>query len=172
MENRRLNYLFYFDAASLPDMSRPISLESLLFDAYVEPAGLNKEEALEVLQDIKDNSEHVIVKLDGIRDVPLNSVLQKILNKNLLPNAKVVLSCRPDREDILSEWDACRVYVLGFSEESIHTYLSHMLKSKPDAVSFIMGNQELRSLCHVPVHALLIAGSIFRLHLRVLTCTQ
>lgn len=160
MENRGLNYLFYFNEATLPDMSRPMNLESLLFDAYVEPVGLNKEEALEVLQDIKGNSDHVIIIFDGIRDVPLNSVLQKILNKDLLPYAKVVLSCRPDCEDILFEWEASRVYVLGFSEDSIHTYLSHILKFKPDVVSFVMGNPELRSLCHVPVHALLIAGSI------------
>ncbi|XP_042566325.1 NACHT, LRR and PYD domains-containing protein 13-like [Clupea harengus] len=152
MTNRRLNYLFYFDETTLSVTS---SLESLLFDAYVQPASSDRKE---VLRDIEENSEHVIIIFDGIKDVPSNSLLHKIMNKELLPDAKVVLTCRPEYEEILSEREVCRVCVQGFSQESIQAYMSHVLRSKPDAVSLIMGNPELRSLCHVPVHALMVAA--------------
>ncbi|XP_063076926.1 NACHT, LRR and PYD domains-containing protein 4F-like [Engraulis encrasicolus] len=152
MENRKLNYMFYFDE-TLPDMSKSTSLESLLF-AYVEPR-LDREE---VLQDIKENSEHVIVIFDGVKDVPFNSILYKILTKELLPEAKVVLTCRPEHEEVLPEWSACRVCVQGFNAQSLQIYLSDVLQDKPDALRLIMGNLELRSLCHVPMHAYMVAA--------------
>ncbi|XP_063073557.1 uncharacterized protein LOC134464037 [Engraulis encrasicolus] len=153
MENRRLNYLFYFDETTLPDMSKPTNLESLLFDAYVEPHSKREE----VLQDIKDNSEHVVILFDGVKNVPFNSILCKILNKEILPEAKVVLTCRPEHEEVLPEM-ACRVCVQGFNEKSLQKCLSSILQDKPDAVALVMGNPELRSLCHVPIHALMVAA--------------
>ncbi|XP_076144698.1 uncharacterized protein LOC143127237 [Alosa pseudoharengus] len=151
-ENQKLNYLFFFGETTLSGMSRSMDLDSLLFDAYVKPS-LNREE---VLEDIKENSERIIIIVDGIKGVLMNSVLRMIYRE--LPEAKVVVTCRLDCEDVLSIKKSCRVCVEGFNEESIQTYLSEMLRDKPEAASFIMGNSELHSLCHVPVHALLVAA--------------
>lgn len=155
MENRRLNYLFYFDEITLSGRLKPMSLKSLLFNAYVEPR-LNSKE---VLEDIKENSEHVIIIVDGIKSVQRISVLRKIIEKDLLPEAKVVVTCRLDCEELLYIQTSCRVCVEGFNEKSIQSYLSQMLE-KPDAVNSVMDNPELRSLCHVPVHALMVAASM------------
>ncbi|XP_076144699.1 uncharacterized protein LOC143127239 [Alosa pseudoharengus] len=153
-ENCKLNYLFYFDETTLCGMSSPVDLESLLFGVYAEPS-LNRDE---VLEDIKKNSEHVTIIVDNINSVQRNSVLRKIFDKDLLPEAKVVVTCRLDYEEFLSIETCFRVCVEGFSEESIQTYMSHMLKDKPDALSYILGNPELFSLCYVPVNALMVAA--------------
>ncbi|XP_041925504.1 uncharacterized protein LOC121689616 isoform X2 [Alosa sapidissima] len=153
-ENCKLNYLFYFDETTLCGMSSPVDLESLLFGAYAEPS-LNRDE---VLEDIKKNSEHVTIIVDNINSVQRNSVLRKIFDKDLLPEAKVVVTCRLDYEEFLSIETCLRVCVEGFSEESIQTYMSHMLRDKPDALSYILGNPEMFSLCYVPVNALMVAA--------------
>ncbi|XP_062391289.1 uncharacterized protein LOC134079124 [Sardina pilchardus] len=154
-ESCKLKYLFYFDETTLRGIS-PVDLESLLFGAYAEPS-LNREE---VLEDIKDNSEYVTVIVDDINSVQRNSILKRIFDKDLLPEAKVVVTCRLDCEEFLPIQTPCRVCVEGFSEESIQTYMSHMLREKPDALSYILGNPELRSLCHVPVNAFMVAACL------------
>ncbi|XP_063076103.1 protein NLRC5-like [Engraulis encrasicolus] len=154
MQTRRLNYLFYFDETTLPKLSKTISLEKMLFNSYVEPHSDRED----ILQDIKENSEDVIIIFDGVKDVPFNSILYKILSKELLPEAKVVLTCRPEHEEVLPEWSACRVCVQGFNEESLQNYLSYILQDKPDELRLIMGNLELQSLCHVPIHAYMVAA--------------
>lgn len=150
-ETQKLSYLFYFNETTLSGMPRPMDLESLLFDAYVKPA-VNRAE---VYQDIKANSECVIVIVDGIKDELMNSFLKLIYRE--LSEAKVIVTCRLDC-DLLSIQKSYRVCVEGFNEDSIKTYLSYMLKDKPDALSFILENPELHSLCHVPVHALMVAA--------------
>lgn len=154
MENFKPNYLFYFDETTLSGMSSPVDLESLLFGAYVEPY-LNREE---VLEDIKENSECVMIIVDDIKNVLRNSVLRRIIDKDLLPEAKVVVTCRLECEELLPIRTPYRVCVEGFTEESIEIYLSDMLKDKHDAVKFVMENPELCSLCHVPVYALMVTA--------------
>ncbi|KAK6324469.1 hypothetical protein J4Q44_G00038110 [Coregonus suidteri] len=79
-----------------------MSLEDLLFNMYSEPQK-SKEE---VLQDIKENSENVVIIFDGITDLSSLSVVKELM-ENLLPDAKIVTTCRPDQsEDFLTDWPA------------------------------------------------------------------
>ncbi|XP_029504021.1 uncharacterized protein LOC115119384 isoform X1 [Oncorhynchus nerka] len=161
-ENPQESYMFYFDEPSMRSMShssQPSSLRSLLFERYLKP-----EEGTEdvVLCDIQNNSENVIFVFDGIMDVIGNPVLNNILAKELLCDAKILTTCRPEAEDcdFLSDWPSYRVEVQGFNNESIHAYLKWMLGTEDDYVCSVASNNALFSLCHVPMYAFIVTACI------------
>ncbi|XP_045569061.1 protein NLRC5-like [Salmo salar] len=157
-DHRELDYMFYFEVRDISHR-KPMSLEDLLFNMYSEP----KESKEEVLQDIKKNSENVVIIFDGITDLSSLSVVKNLV-ENLLPDAKIVTTCRPDQsEDFLTDWpvDWFRVEVKGFSDESIRAYLTQMLSAEPDSLSSVLNNLELFSLCHVPMYALMVVACIY-----------
>ncbi|KAF3688341.1 Nucleotide-binding oligomerization domain-containing protein 2 [Channa argus] len=147
-DNEELDYMFYFDMRQMSET--PKNLEDLLFNVFSEP-GEGKEE---VLQDIKKNSDNVTIIFDGVTDLS-SFVVQKLVDKDLLPDAKIIITCRPeDEEDVFTE-DFLRVEVKGFSEKTIETYLSATLGEEQKKVS---SNLELLTLCHVPMYALMVAA--------------
>ncbi|XP_029603845.1 uncharacterized protein LOC115189398 isoform X3 [Salmo trutta] len=157
-DHKELDYMFYFEVRDILHR-KPMSLEDLLFNMYSEP----KESKEEVLQDIKNNSENVVIIFDGVTDLSYLSVVKDLVEK-LLPDAKIVTTCRPDQsEDFLTYWpvDWFRVEVKGFSDESIRAYLTQMLSAEPDSLSSVLNNLELFSLCHVPMYALMVVTCIY-----------
>ncbi|XP_051283541.1 uncharacterized protein LOC127378593 isoform X15 [Dicentrarchus labrax] len=147
-DNEELDYMFYFDMRETSHITRAMSLEDLLFSVFSEP----DEGREEVLQDIKRNSDNVTIIFDGITDLS-SSVVKKLVEKDLLPDAKVIVTCRPDNEEDFG--DFLRVEVKGFSEQTIKTYLSAMLG---DTQKKVLSNLELLTLCHVPMYALMVAA--------------
>ncbi|XP_045572410.1 uncharacterized protein isoform X2 [Salmo salar] len=164
-DHRELNYMFYFDVRDISPSTNPMRLEDLLFNMYSEP----EESREEVLQDIKKNSENVVIIFDGITDLSFHSVIKKLVDKDLLPDAKIVITCRPEvpSGDFLTDWPSFRVEVKGFSNESIRAYLTKMLSAEPnptpnhDSLSSVLNNLELFSLCHVPMYALMVVACIY-----------
>ncbi|KAK2917092.1 hypothetical protein Q8A67_001466 [Cirrhinus molitorella] len=155
-DDRQIDYMFYFDESVLAHNS-VASLESLLFKVYLKPMEKNRKD---VFQDIEDNSENVVIMFDGVKDLEENSILWKIMNHDLLPDAKIVITCRPEVEDDFSDWPTKTVYVQGFSEESIKTYYQSMLGQDPILLDVILKNQELFSLSHVPMYAFMLTTFI------------
>ncbi|KAL1023945.1 hypothetical protein UPYG_G00049360 [Umbra pygmaea] len=154
-DHRKLDYMFYFDVRVLTHR-KPMSLEDLLFNMCTEP----EESKEEVLQDMKKNSENVVLIFDGITDSSL--LVVKDLVKDLT-DAKIVITCRSEEyEDVLTDWprDWFRVDVKGFSDESIRTYLTKMLSSDPDSLISVLNNLELFSLCHVPMYAQMVVSCL------------
>ncbi|XP_043966319.1 uncharacterized protein LOC122827429 isoform X7 [Gambusia affinis] len=149
-DNKELDYMFYIDMRKLTNIPPIRSLEDLLFTACSEPDKGRDE----VLQDIKSNSDNVTVILDGVTDLS-SSVVEK-LDKDLLPDAKIIITCRPDDGKDICPEDWLRVEVKGFSEETIKTYLSSTLGEDHRKV---LSNVELLTLCHVPMYALMVAAS-------------
>uniref|UniRef100_A0A3B4VEW5 Si:ch211-108d22.2 n=1 Tax=Seriola dumerili TaxID=41447 RepID=A0A3B4VEW5_SERDU len=148
-DSKELDYMFYFGMRETSQFTINMSLEDLLFNVFSEPV-TGKEE---VLDDIKNNSENVTVIFDGITDLS-SSVVRRLVEKDLLPDAKIIITCRPDDEELFSG-DFLRVEVKGFSEQSIKTYLSATLGEEQKKV---LSNLELLSLCHVPMYALMVAA--------------
>ncbi|XP_034077746.1 uncharacterized protein LOC117549781 isoform X2 [Gymnodraco acuticeps] len=146
-DDKELNYMFYFDMRKISNIK---SLEDLLFNEFSEPDEGNDE----VLQDIKNNSDNVTLIFDGITDLSL-PVVQKLVKKDLLKDSKVVVTCRPADEDHLLSEDFLRVEVKGFSEQTIKTFISRMLRERKERV---LSNLELFTLCHVPMYALMVAA--------------
>ncbi|XP_016086958.1 NACHT, LRR and PYD domains-containing protein 3-like [Sinocyclocheilus grahami] len=158
-DNRELDYQFYFDECVLPHSSSIASLQSVLFDVYLKPM---EKDRMEVFKDIEENSDNVVIVFDGVTDLEENSILWKIMNHELLPDAKIVITCRSEVEDdpVFSIWPTRKVYVQGFSEESINTYYQSMLGHDPVLLDVILKNQELFSLSHVPLYAFMIVDLI------------
>ncbi|XP_071320014.1 NACHT, LRR and PYD domains-containing protein 1b allele 1-like isoform X2 [Trachinotus anak] len=151
-DSEDLDYMFYFDMRDTSEVMKSMSLEDLLFSVFSEP----DEGKEEVLDDIKKNSDNVTIIFDGITDL-CSSVAWRLATKDLLPDAKIIITCRPDDEEDFFPWDFLRVEVKGFSEQSIKTYLSAALGSKQ---SMVLSNLELLTLCHVPMYALMVAACI------------
>ncbi|KAM9412114.1 uncharacterized protein ACWYII_026470 isoform 3-T3 [Salvelinus alpinus] len=160
-EDNAVSYMFYFNEALMRSMSHsddPTTLKSLLFGKYVKP----EEGIEEILQDIEQNSENVIIVFDGIMDTISNSVVKRILEKDLLCDAKIVTTCRPEAEDcgFLSDWPSYRVEVHGFNDESISSFFRWMFDTDEDTICRILKNPELFSLCHVPMYAFIVTACI------------
>ncbi|XP_037617931.1 uncharacterized protein LOC119483654 isoform X2 [Sebastes umbrosus] len=150
-DNKDLDYMFYFDMRETSHIMKALSLEDLLFGVFSEP----DEGKEEVLQDIK-NSDSVTLIFDGLTDLSVHPpVVQRLVKKDLLPDAKVIVTCRPDDEEEFLSADFLRMEVKGFSEQTIKTYLSAMLGDKQKNV---LSNVELLTLCHVPMYALMVAA--------------
>lgn len=153
------DYMFYFDETIASHCSNLMNLESLLFDVYVKAKDNDQQE---VLQDMTDNAENVVFIFDGVTCLQEDCVLKKIMNHDVLRKAKVIITCRTEIEEdsLFSDWPTKKVYVQGFSEESIRTYYQKMLGHNPDLLDVVLNNQELFSLSYVPMYAFIIANLI------------
>ncbi|XP_076736984.1 nucleotide-binding oligomerization domain-containing protein 1-like isoform X2 [Maylandia zebra] len=156
-DNKDLDYLFYFDMREAPNITEVHKLEDLLFSVFCEP----DEGKDEVLEDIKNNADSVTVIFDGVPNVPstsTQSAVLELIQKTLLPEAKIIITCRPEVEsaDFLLDWDCLRVEVKGFSEQGIREYLSKNLSE--NHLNKVLCNLELFSLCHVPMYALMVVA--------------
>uniref|UniRef100_UPI0037E98107 protein NLRC5-like n=1 Tax=Semicossyphus pulcher TaxID=241346 RepID=UPI0037E98107 len=149
-DSKELDYMFYFDMRETAHITNAKSLKDLLFSVYSEP----DEGKEEVLQDIKKHSDNVTFIFDGLTDRS-SSVVQSIVAKDLLPHAKVIITCRADDEEDFLSGDVLRVEVKGFSERTIDRYFSAILGEEKQKV---LSNMELLTLCHVPMYALMVAA--------------
>ncbi|KAM4560253.1 nucleotide-binding oligomerization domain-containing protein 1-like [Odontesthes bonariensis] len=149
-DNNELDYMFYFDMRNTAHFTPAMSLEDLLFNVYSEP----DEGRDEVLQDIKKNSDKVTIIFDGLTELS-PPVVQKLAEKDLLPDSKIIITCRPDDEEDFFFEDPLTVEVKGFSEPTIKTYLSATLGEDHKKV---LSRVELLTLCHVPMYALMVAA--------------
>ncbi|XP_077069763.1 uncharacterized protein LOC143722311 [Siphateles boraxobius] len=158
-DGRELDYMFYFDETVLTHSSIIANLESFFFDVYLKPMEKDRKD---VFQDIEENSERVVIVFDGVVDLEENSTVWKIMNNELLPDAKIIITCRSEVEydPLFSDWPTLKVYVEGFGEESINAYYQKMLGHDPVLLDVILKNQELFSLSHVPMYAFMIVDLI------------
>ncbi|XP_060721354.1 uncharacterized protein LOC132842608 isoform X2 [Tachysurus vachellii] len=158
--DRNLDFMFYFDENTLSNISTTESLENLLLSKYLMLNPQLKENAEEILQYLQLYSDSVTIVFDGIRDFQENRFLLEIMEHELLPEAKIVTTCRPEVEYEFSDWTTCKVYVQGFSEESIYDFFRKMSVNEPELVDIVINNPALFSLCHVPMHAFMVAACI------------
>uniref|UniRef100_A0A8C2F5C9 NACHT domain-containing protein n=1 Tax=Cyprinus carpio TaxID=7962 RepID=A0A8C2F5C9_CYPCA len=155
-DGREIDYMFYFDESVLAHNS-VASLESLLFDVYSKPM---EKDRMDVFQDIEENSNNVVIAFDCVMGLKENSILWKIMNHELLPDAKIVITCRSEYNPLFCDWPTRKMYVQGFSEESIQTYYQKMLGQDPVLLDVVLKNQELFSLSHVPMYAFMVVAFI------------
>ncbi|GAA6082558.1 uncharacterized protein LOC113650479 isoform X1 [Tachysurus ichikawai] len=158
--DRNLDFMFYFDENTLSNISTTESLENLLLSKYLMLNPQLKENAEEILQYLQEHSDSVTIVFDGIRDFQKNTVLLEIMDHKLLPEAKIVVTCRPEVEYEFSDWTTCKVYVKGFSEETISDLFRKMTDNEPELVDIVINNPALFSLCHVPMYAFMVAACI------------
>ncbi|KAM9328481.1 uncharacterized protein KZ484_019868 [Pholidichthys leucotaenia] len=140
-----LDYMFYFDMRDTSQIMEARSWEDLC--GFCE----RDEDIKDMIQTYPENVTFIF---DGVSDLSSLHVVEKLIKKQMLPFAKVIITCRPEDEDeeFFPE-DFYRVEVKGFSEHTIKTYLSATLGEEQK----IPDNLELFSLCHIPMQALMVA---------------
>ncbi|KAF5891423.1 protein NLRC5-like, partial [Clarias magur] len=158
--DRKLDFMFYFDENTLSNTSNVVNFENLLLGTFLMSNPELKDNADEIVQYLQEYSEKVTVVFDGIRDFQDNAILQGIMQHELLPEAKLVVTCRPEVEYEFSDWSTYTVYVQGFSEESIYDFFTAMSNNDPELVDSVINNPALFSLCHVPMYAFMVAACI------------
>ncbi|KAI5087421.1 hypothetical protein C0J45_22820 [Silurus meridionalis] len=159
--DRTLDFMFYFDENTLSNTSAAVTLEELLLSTFFISDMEMKTHAEEIMQYLQEYSERVTIVFDGISgDFLNNTVFLKIMENELLPEAKIVATCRSEEEYELSHWPTCTIYVQGFSEESIYDFFSKMSHIDPELVDSVINNPALFSLCHVPMYAFMVAACI------------
>ncbi|XP_053539911.1 uncharacterized protein LOC108272973 isoform X2 [Ictalurus punctatus] len=155
-----LDFMFYFDENTLSNISTIVGLEHLLLSKVLMSNPQLKDNVEEFLHYLQEYSEKVTIVFDGIKDFQDNLILLEIMKHDLLPEAKVVATCRPEVEYEFSDWTTCKVYVQGFSEESIYDFFRKMSGNDPEIVDSVINNPALFSLCHVPMYAFMVAACI------------
>ncbi|XP_076828431.1 uncharacterized protein LOC143474746 isoform X3 [Brachyhypopomus gauderio] len=162
-EHSQVSYMFYFDEPLIRFLSQSTKSEPLscfLFNKYLKP----EEDDDTVWKDIEENSENVVIIFDGIMNFVTGSVIEKIMKKEILNDAKILITCRPEADDAgdLSDWTSFRVEVQGFSETSIRAYFQWMLGINDKQMTNIsaLNNLQLLSLCHVPMYAFIVTACI------------
>ncbi|KAI4898556.1 hypothetical protein NFI96_017916, partial [Prochilodus magdalenae] len=156
-QDKDLDFMFYLDKNTLMNIPATPNLENLLLDTFVMQHPHIREKAGEITQYFQEYSEKVTIIFDGISDFDDNSLLLGIIEQKVLPEAKIVVTCRPETEDDFFDWPTCKVYVQGFNEESIYDYFTQMPDPDPDLVTSVVSNPALFSLCHVPMYAFMVA---------------
>ncbi|XP_062842863.1 nucleotide-binding oligomerization domain-containing protein 2-like [Trichomycterus rosablanca] len=154
----QLDFLFYLDENTLSSTSTTASLENLLLGSFLMSNPKLRDNVEEISDYLQEYSEKVTLIVDGIKDFNENSILKRIMNHDLLPDAKIVATCRPEAEDDFSDWPTCKVYVQGFSEESIYDFFKQMPDHNPDLFNNVVNNPALFSLCHVPMYAFMVVA--------------
>ncbi|XP_053346493.1 uncharacterized protein LOC128516202 [Clarias gariepinus] len=158
--DRKLDFMFYFDENTLSNTSNVVSFKNLLLDPFLMSNPQLKDNADEIVQYLQEYSDRVTIVFDGIRDFQDNTILLGVMQHELLPEAKIVVTCRPEVEYEFSDWATCTVYVQGFSEESIYDFFRAMSNNDPELVDSVINNPALFSICHVPMYAFLVAACI------------
>ena len=85
-----------------------------------------------------------------------NSLVAKIINRNVLPECDLVITSRPSASLCLRDVADCRVEVLGFTEEDRLDYIQHALKGSADKIEalqfYLQSNSTINALCYVPLN--------------------
>ncbi|XP_036421955.1 NACHT, LRR and PYD domains-containing protein 1b allele 4-like [Colossoma macropomum] len=157
--DKKHDFMFYFDKNILSNISNISNLENLLLDTFLMSNAHLREKTGEITQYPQEHSENVTLIFDGISDFHDSRILQRVMQHDILPEAKIVITCRPETEDDeFFDWPTCKVYVQGFSEESIYDYFTQMPDQDPELVNSVVNNPALFSLCHVPMYASMVSA--------------
>ena len=85
-----------------------------------------------------------------------NSLVAKIISRNVLPECDLVITSRPSASLCLRDVADCRVEVLGFTEEDRLDYIQHALKGSTDKIEalqfYLQSNSTINALCYVPLN--------------------
>ena len=112
----------------------------------------------------KNDGKDAVFLFDGFDEFPeclqTNSLVIKIINREILPCCGLVISSRPHASVRLREEATIRVDILGFSEEERKLYIEQSLKGKPQKVKqltdYLVANLTINSLCSIPFNIVVL----------------
>ena len=151
------------------------SLSQLLFDGLIPP-----DHHAACLGVITKHPQEVLLILDGYdekictgkqeqnkneAEAGLAKLLSRIINNDVLPGAKVLVSSRPTKQLPVKAFNHT-VELRGFTGEMINEYV-HKMYTK-EQIKFIMkhlaANSNMARLCHVPLQCTFVCASLADRH--------
>ena len=102
-------------------------------------------------------SGDLTIVLDGYDEFDLSddSLIVKILNREVLPQCRIIVTSRPSASYRLHSIADVRIEVSGFTDERKIEYIEQELKNQPDKInelqSYLKNNPSLNSLCYMPM---------------------
>ena len=168
---KNVEYLFVITLRLQQD--RKWTLGDLLLDGL----SLTEEEKTAALNHLRENTSTVMIIAEGwneitytgeegiereyTKEVELNTILSSILNNDMLPGAKVLLTSRPNNNIPMCNRSA---ELYGFTEESINEYVDKFSENNTELEQFIKGylqkNVNIATLCYVPMHTSFICACL------------
>ncbi|XP_008055204.1 nucleotide-binding oligomerization domain-containing protein 2 [Carlito syrichta] len=161
-------FVFPFSCRQLQCVTRPLSVQTLLFEHCCWPDTGQQD----VFQFLLDHPDQVLLTFDGfdefrfrfsdrerhcspIDPTSVQSLLFNLLQGNLLKNTRKVLTSRPAAVSALLRKYVCtEVNLKGFSEEGIKLYLRKRHREPEVAdrlIRLLQATSALHGLCHLPV---------------------
>ena len=109
---------------------------------------------------LQTEGKHLTIIFDGYDEMSEedknNSLVAKIISRNVLPECDLVITSRPTASLHLHDMADCRVEVLSFTEEDQLDYIQHALKGSDEKIkvlqSYLQSNSTINVLCYVPLN--------------------
>ena len=179
--NKSFEHLFLFQFRWFnTETSTKITLKQLLSRLVPEGSVDN-----DILQDILDNPGKVLLIFDGLdefehhesclederaqggnsptEEMPFSALYVKLMKGKQLPGATVVTTCRPNVVQSLAglQFDR-RVEIMGFTPEKVQEYVHNFFAPDTETINriwrHISSNEELLSLCYIPVNSFIVCS--------------
>ena len=153
LECKKLVFLLFLRDPSIKKLK---SLENLI--QYLFEGTKVVSSVLEYL--FQSKGEDLVVIFDGYDEMSEedrnNSLLAKIINRNVLPKCDLIITSRPSASLYLRDVADCRVEVLGFTEKDRLDYIQHALEGSDNKIKalrhYLQSNSTINALCYIPLN--------------------
>ena len=146
-----------------PILQKIISTEELV--KYTLPAD-QEQPVLSYLRNV--NGTGVTFIIDGFdelsNELPHTSLFRKLIEGDILPNARIVVTSRPSASACLHQYVDRRIEVLGFEQSSKEQYIEESLKNCPSKLQMLKRHFQLYpnidAMCYIPLSIAIIVYSV------------
>ena len=105
----------------------------------------------------RDNSD-ITILMDGydeFNDEDNDSLIKNIIERDILPQCRIVITSRPIASENLQKLADVRVEVLGFTPQSRREYIEKELKEYPEKVEsllhYLSNHSDINRVCYIPI---------------------
>ena len=109
---------------------------------------------------LETGGKYLTIVIDGYDEISTENrnycVIDRIINRQILPNCDVVITSRPAASLHLHDIVTCRAEVLGFDEKDRQDFIQNALNGQPDKIKelsdYMQSNSSLNTICHIPLN--------------------
>ena len=121
------------------------------------PSFLDLSMQCEEILKTRDNSD-ITILMDGydeFNDKDNNSLIKNIIERDILPQCRIVITSRPIASENLQKLADVRVEVLGFTPQSRKEYIEKELKEYPEKIEsllhYLSNHSDISRVCYIPI---------------------
>ena len=112
----------------------------------------------------KDGGKHITILLDGYDELPErlreDSFIARLIDKEELPAATVVVSSRPHASRKIRQNVSCYVDILGFTKDEQQAFIEESLKGQSEKIkelsNYLDCHPNISSLCYIPFNMVIL----------------